>query len=317
MDQKLFESALAEFDYLNKVMIESCAQVAFNSVIFENALSEEVLTEAEGEEDNGENKKKIDFTKAKNAAMKALEAVKMFAQTIWAKIKSAVNETIAKVSNGAAFKLIDSYSKKVENPGAMIKVDKDLELGNPTVVFSVNTALGNVAFDSEENIAKTKANELSAKLPNNYADAKAKLGEAKTLSDVSKVYSSLTSFAAANDKAETIESFLKKVPNSKAIIADIKKAYADGVKDSKDQIKKFSNGVNAATTADEAMQQKNAMTAYTKLLGTVHSSFIGYLKWVIAYSAQAAKAINSAKKGGVKVEAKNESAMTFMGLNLL
>ena len=321
MDQKLFESALAEFDYLNKVMIESCAQVAFNSIIFENALTDEVLTEAEDEakKDDKEAKVKTDYVgKAKNTAFKMLEGLKKFAQTIWAKIKVAINETIAKMANGKAFKMIESYNKKSDGKVAYIVAGKNLQIDDPKSVFIVDKLLTNFADrQDEEKAAEAIANEI--KLPSNFAKATNDLKKVKTLNDVSKIFTSLCSYADEDTKAQTIEDYLNKmknVVNYKDVASEIKGEYDKGVKATKDEIAKYSNIIkqwNEENNPSGADATKKSMKIYTKLLGTVHSGFIGYLKWVIAASAQIAKAVNSASKGGVVV-AKNES---FMGLNLL
>ena len=107
-DEKLLEAVNEDFTHLNKVMVESTAQTAYNSVVFEAAL-EDVLAEADDAE--AEEKKDADPSKVKNNLYKAWEAVKKFFVSICQKIRVAINEFIAKASQKNFKKAIEDYNK--------------------------------------------------------------------------------------------------------------------------------------------------------------------------------------------------------------
>lgn len=307
MNEKLFESAIADFDYLNKVMIESCAQVAFNSVIFESALAD-TLNEAE----DGESKN----SSVKNAAFKALEAVKRAAQTIFNKIKVAINEFIAKANQYSVTKAIDSWKKSEKfdlSATASVKPAKFLGIDDPAAAFAVPYASLLNNMNDEKAVAGIIAKSFASKLGDNYADAKKALAAAESFGDVNKVYTGLVGYAMANeDTTFEAEKYIDSVPD----LTETSKAVKDSYKKASDAvngfIKDYKKTLDSAADDEKAAQVKAHINVLNKLLGTVHASFIGYMKWSVASNRQALVAIKSAKKG--KVEPANES---FMGLALL
>ena len=107
----LFESAMADFNDLNKFFIESVAQVAHNTVVFESVLSEEVLMEADDKSPS----------KFKTAVYKAIEALKRAAQTVFNKIRVAINEFVAKANQNSTNKYVEAWKKDVKDTGVSIE----------------------------------------------------------------------------------------------------------------------------------------------------------------------------------------------------
>ena len=70
--------------------------------------------------------------------------------------------------------------------------------------------------------------------------------------------------------------------------------------------------IDIADDMTEVEKIKKQITIVNKALGTVHASYIGYLKWAIASNSQAMNVLKQAKKG-----ANGAWAESFMGLALL
>ena len=90
-------------DHLSKVFVESCAATAYNEVIFEAAMDDEVLSEA----DNAHST----FTGIKNAAFKAIQTLKMAFKSIFNKIRVAINEFIKNQNEKKVIDAVKTYNK--------------------------------------------------------------------------------------------------------------------------------------------------------------------------------------------------------------
>lgn len=305
--EALFETAQNELTDLNKMLIESCAQMAYNNVIFESALS---LTEAEDEKEAKEDK---DPSKFKNNLYKALETVKRFAATLFAKIKVAINEFVAKQTSNHTKKAIEAWLKDNDlSANSVVTVDKFIGLDNPATVFG---AVGFTFIDgkSEEEGAKAIAAVIAKALGGNYAEAKKALADAASFADVSKVLNNLVSYAEGNEKAKwTAEEFIKTVPDLGLAKNLLKEQYNNKTAECNKRIKDLKDSINTVETADAVASVKAEIAKLNKFLGLIQASFIGFMKWYVAVDRQALSVIKSAKKGGV-----NEASMEFMGLALL
>ena len=310
-DEKLLEAVNEDFTHLNKVMVESTAQTAYNSVVFEAAL-EDVLAEADDAE--AEEKKDADPSKVKNNLYKAWEAVKKFFVSICQKIRVAINEFIAKASQKNFKKAIEDYNKNNADADSKVKPAKFLGIENPMDVFGFVKGIGQYISMGEDAAVKAIAGDVAKALGGNYADAKKALGAAEKFADINKVLLNLVSYAQVNEKAAfTIDEFMKSVPDLTEASAAVKARFSELTSNGNKAINDLKASINAAATADEVAAIKAEIAIANKLLATVHAAFIGYMKWAVASNSAAITALKSAKKGGVK-----ESAdMTFMGLALI
>ena len=319
---ELFNNAVADFDYLNKVFIESTAQVAYNATIFEAALSDEVLTEAdevvkvEEPAAAGEDKK---GGSVKAAAYKALQTLRSFAVSVLNKIKAAINEAIAKASQNSFDKFMAEYEKvnKFDARWAKVTPAKNIELADPEKIFLScysKTFLDFIAASGDASKVKafeTVAKTVAGALPANYAEAAKALNGADKASAVSKVLGNLVSFAEKNEIEKDANEFLKSVPNLKETTNAAKTAYKQTTNDINSIIKDLKAQI-AGATDDKIADIKNKISFMSEALSIVHAGYIGYLKWAVASNMQAIKAVRSAKKA-----AKQEVKESVMGLALL
>ena len=302
----------ANITELNSMLIENCAQVAYNTVLFESAV--ETLSEAEDE-----GKKDSKFSAVKNAAFKALDTLKRVAKVVFEKIKNAINQFITKVSSRSAAAWIKQYQKeKNEDDWSQSKVKpaKYLAIANPDKVFPLELGIGELLrFEdlTEEKVAADLVKKIT--VPANYAAAKKALGEAKTIADVNKVIGNFASFAEENKNVYTAEEVLNALPEMKKTFADLKASYKKAVDGCNSGIKNMYNELNAASD-EEVAAIKNKIAISQKIMGFFHAAYAGYMKYILALNASTIAAIRSAKKGGVQ-EAVEPQLETFMGLALL
>ena len=321
MNEQLFKNAIADFDYLNKVFIESTAQVAYNATIFEAALSDEVLTEAE----DGD-KKSSSF---KNALYKALEAVKSFAASVFNKIRVAINEFIAKINQNSFDKAMESWKKERKSASydlssqVEVKLAKSLSFPNIENVIMTNltkTAAKTLAKDfiesdlSVDKVFENTAAEILGDIPENYSAAKKALKNVTNAGQLNKIIANIVSYADDNNAVYTAEQLLDdkedKVPDLRKVSQKAKSNYAKSVSNVNSLIKQFKGEINGATN-DKVETIKKKIAILNAELGLIHAGYIGYLKWAVACNKQTITAIKTAKK---EVKGVEES---FMGLALL
>ena len=299
------------FDNISKICIESSAATAYNEVIFEAALSDEILSEADDEK-----KKGSEFvTGIKNTAFKAIETLKMFVKTIFNKIRVAINQTIETISEKNAQKAID---KAMSNEVKSVTVNKDYFISNPDNLFlrdisSKFDAL--VRNEKEEDIATDIAKSISSGLGNNYNEAKKALEKVSKVSDVTKVISNIASYVKEDDTYRVA----KFVEDSqvKKVVAASKREYSNSLNTANKFIKEREKDLKSSLDDDKIAEIKREVLNAEKLISVIHAGFIGYLKWTVACNNILIKNIKSGIKDKKK-EAKNEAAFTeFMGLQLL
>ena len=305
------DECTANITELNSMLIENCAQVAYNTVLFESAV--ETLSEAEDEE-----KKDSKFSAVKNAAFKALDTLKRVAKVVFEKIKNAINQFIAKVSSKSAAAWVKQYQKeKNEDDWSQSKVKpaKYLAIADPDKVFPLDMGIGEMMrFDTEEAMVAALVKKIQ--VPANYAAAKKALGEAKTVADVNKVIGNFASFAEENKNVYTAEEVLNALPEMKKTFADLKASYKKAVDACNAGIKNTYTQLNAASD-EEVPAIKNEIAMAQKLMGFFHAAYAGYMKYILALNASTIAAIRSAKKGGVQEAVEEPQLETFMGLALL
>ena len=312
---EVLEECQKTLDDLSIAMIESCAQVAYNDVIFESALLE---ADEEGgkEEEKSESKKS---SGAKTALYKALETLKRVAATIFAKIRAAINTLIAKASTKGAAAWVKRLSneKNVDWKSVKIVPKKDfMDINDLNSVFNLNPEQivmwkSGSAPDSEEEIAKIAKNRIN--IPANYPKAREAFDNAKTVSEVNKIVVHFASYVNENKTEYTVTEWMdRQFANPKAVAEDLKSNYNQGLGKINGAIKDCKNRISSATTGEQENEIKKNITILNKLLSNYHACYIGRINYVIAANACLVDAIKQAKK----VSAKSES-FEFMGLSLL
>ena len=312
---EVLESCTQNLNEINKAMVESCAQVAYNDVIFESA----VLMEADEEAKDAKND---DPSKFKNAAFKALDNLKRIFDTIFAKIRIALNEFLAKLGEKNAAKWIETYKKdadKKELAATTILLPKYIGIEAPEKVF--RTDLGVMKFQAcADNDQLVNALKAEISVPGNYAAAEKALKDAKSVQEINGVLTSFVKYAAENKNDKmTFEEIFGKLPKVNSVGAKLKKDYQGHVAQIKTLISDKSKAINAATTAEQADAVKSNIVCLEKLMSFYHASFIGYIKYVAALNANVIAAIKQAKAGGVEEAAQvaEPQLETFMGLALI
>lgn len=301
----------AGLDHLSKVCIESCAATAYNEVIFENALTDEVLSEA----DDG----KSAFTGVKNVAFKAIQTLKMVFQSLFNKIRVAINEFIKNETEKKTLKAFEDYKKALKDDkdgnlrDAEVKM-KAIYLDTATAFPTVVDFKTLVAGKDEHDMAKKLAALVTSGLGDNYADAKKALKDAKEVKDVTKVLLNIASYAKEDKESLPIGEILTgKKADMVTISKSVKNRYTKSVANVTKFIKDSEAKLKTAKTDDECKDIKEQVILAQKIISFLHAAFIGQLKWAVAANKNAMAAIKSAKAGGVE-----ESAFTeFMGLQLL
>lgn len=296
-------------DHLSKVFIESCASTAYNEVIFEAALSDEILEEAD--------KAHSTFTGIKNAAFKAIQTLKMAFKSIFNKIRVAINEFIKNQNEKKVTDMVKTYNKNKasEHDEAMVIV-KDLSL-DPKVVFPVTFNFKDFVIVDEEKQASKLAGALATGLGKNYKGADKDLKDAKKVSDVNKVLTGITSYPEEEKKPRSFaDMFTGKVSQEVVKVAPaVKNGYTKAVGNINDYIKKLEGQLKTASD-EECKDIKDEVLAAQRLLSFEHAVYIGYLKWAVACNKQLMNTISKVKSG--KADKYQESAFEeFMGLQLL
>lgn len=305
----------AGLDHLSKVCIESCAATAYNEIIFENAMTDEVLAEANKEEGG-----KSAFTGVKNIAFKAIQTLKAVFQSVFNKIRVAINEFIKNETEKRTLKAFEDYKKalKADKEGnlkdAEVKM-KEIYLDAATAFPTVVDFKGLVADKDEAAMVKKLAAAISSGLGDNYADAKKVLKDAKEMKDVTKVLTGMVGYAKDAKESMPIGEILTgKKADMVTVSKSVKNQYTKSVAKVNEFIKAKEASLKTAKSDDECKAIKEEVVLAQKLIGFLHAAFIGQLKWAVAANKNAIAAIKSAKQGGVEESAQfNE----FMGLQLL
>lgn len=301
----------AGLDHLTKVCIESCATTAYNNIIFEAALSDEILEEASKED---EKEGKSAFAGVGNAAFKAIQTLKMFFKNIFNKIRVAINEFIKNETEKKTAKAFEEYKKAAKEIGDNEVKVKNIYLDAKVVFPTVIDFKKLVKIGDEHDMAKKLAATISSGLQDNYKDAKKALADAKSVAEVNKVLTGLTGFAADMKESFPISEILTgKKSDITTVSKSVKDQYSKSVAKVNEFIKTKETNLKTAKTDSEIKQIKDEVLLAQKLIAFLHAAFIGQLKWAVAANKNAMAAIKSAKNGGVEESAFEE----FMGLQLL
>ena len=311
--EELLEASENEFIELNKMLIESSAINAYNSVIFESAMEDDVLMEADSKE------KDPDAPAphlVKNAAYKAFETFKRMATQVLEKIRAAINKWIANASNSAVTKAITNYKKSGSAGNNIVRLNKDLKLDNAQEVFKIylNSYKG-IAKEDESAFAKAVAASFAEQLPANFQKAIDALNKVTTFAELNKIYTNIVSYADEKEIVKNVREFVNEygIDFTKAS-GELKANYKFTTGQVKEAISGLKNSLNDKNDAEQA-DAKKAISNYSKLLSTVNASYVGFMKYIVAVNMQAVKAIKS--KESVDKDASMSESAVFMGLALL
>ena len=296
----LFES----YDHLSKVCVENCAEMAYNDVVFEAALSDEILSE----NDAWDNAKKG----AGNTAFKVIETIKRVASNIFNKIRVAINEFIKDQNEKKTAQKFKDAAKAIKDTDKLIKI-RNLDL-EPEKVFPVVLDIKALAeMKDEKKAAQSVANEIKGGLkPSNFEQAIKALNTVETFADVSRVVGNIASYANSEKLMMSIKQF---DAGSKAqrIPAWTKSMYNSSVAKSNDFIKTKEKEIKYKLSESEIKDLKDEVRLAEKVLSLIHAAYLGALKWSVAYNKECLSVLK-----GTNLKAENESAFAeFTGLQLL
>lgn len=320
---------LNDCTHISQVCIESVASTAYNNVIFEEVLSDEVLEEGM---DEFKDKVKGGARKAGNAAYKALEAFKMFFKNIFNKIRVAINEFISSGVEKKTKKALDDYKKnKGDRKDQPFKV-KDIFLDQKAVFFRDFKAMkagvldasfkGDDAYaDAEKKIAKMVAGKVVAGLGANYKKAKDELKDVSKLSDVSKVILNIASKAEDMKKTMVISDIANKTAIW-TVASSTKKDYTKGVSDITAFIKTTESKLGTSDEENADRDVRYQIKLAQQILAYLHAAYIGELKFAAAANKNFMAALTQAKKKTYltddEMKEVKESVFTeFTGLDLI
>ena len=317
---------MEQCNHLASICVESVASAAYNNVIFEEALSEEVLEEGKNFDKFKDNVKGAG-RKVGNAAFKAVQALKMFFKNIYNKIRVAINEFIQNQSVKNTVKAVKDYeANSKDRAGQTVEVPV-YRLRADLVFFNNFAALKSIIVDSSYN-DKTSEEEAEDKLVAkvvdymnsglglNLGEAKRALSKASSLAEVARIMTSITKYGKDKQQMKISEIIKSGVYEVKDTDAQLKKDYQKGVADLTSFIKDLEKSLGGDAD-DKAIKMQVRLAQ--KVLNLQHASYIGHIHYVIAQNKILLTACSQAKKK--KFEEKKdvkESVFTeFLGLDLI